>query len=110
MFVLSQIGICTRVLFLASCFLKIYVFLLAVNCIGLFTCLLVIGINSNVKAIMESMEGPIGARIVPTVALNALPLVFGAPPPIMGLGVQLNKWVGRKKSALVGGDVHIGGR
>jgi len=39
------------------------------------------------EGFLELVEGPIGARIMLAVALNALHVVFGAPPPIMGLGV-----------------------
>lgn len=67
-----------------SLFSQIYVFLIAITFIGLFACLLATCINSNMKAFMELMEVPIGARIVPTIVLNVLPVIFGAPPPIMG--------------------------
>lgn len=75
-------------------------YLLSVNFIGLFACLFVMGTNSNMKTFMKLMEGPIGSRIVPIVVLIAPLIVFGAPPPTMGLGLErhlhlTSGWEGR---------------
>ena len=56
------------------------------------------------------MEGPIRDGIVHAVAPVARPNVIGAPPPVVVPDVQPKKYVGRKKPALGGVDVHHGGR
>ena len=59
---------------------------------------------------VKSMEGHIRDRIVHVVAPVARPNVIGAPPPVVVPDVQPKKFVGRKKLALGGVDVHPGGR
>ena len=69
-----------------------------------------LGFSPNFKIFVESMERPIGDGIRPAVAPVAHPSVFGAPPPVVGPGVQPKKYVGRKKPGLGGVDVHPGRR
>ena len=66
--------------------------------------------SPNFKTFVKSMERAIADGILPTVAAVAHPSVFGASPLVVGPGVQPKKYVGRKKPALGGVDVHPGGR
>ena len=69
-----------------------------------------LGFSPNFPTFVESMDRAIGDGILPAVAAVAHPSVFGAPPSVVGPGVQPKKYVGRKKPALGGVDVHPGGR
>ena len=69
-----------------------------------------LGFSPNFTTFVESMERAIGNGIFPVDAAVAHPSVFGAPLPVVGPDVQPKKYVGRKKPALGGVDVHPGGR
>lgn len=59
------------------------------------------GTNSNLKSLMELIEGHVGIRVVLAVALTILPVVvFRAPLPIIAPCVQPNKQLGEENPAL----------
>jgi hypothetical protein len=69
-----------------------------------------LGCEPNFVTFMESMEGPIGDEFVSAVAPIAHPNVFRVPPSVVGPDVQPKKYVGKKKPAMGGMDVHPDGR
>lgn len=83
--VFNHIEVWIRVRLFACHLLEFYLFLCAKNCIVLFVYLLVMGTNPNFTSFVDLMKRPIGARILPTIALVVLLIDFKMPPPIVGL-------------------------